>query len=41
MYYLYDHLEPGSFKPSYADTDRKGLNMVPILVPNWYYLVPF
>ena len=27
MYYLYDHLEPGSFKASYADTDSMCLGL--------------
>ena len=25
MYFLYDHLNEGSFRPCYADTDRKSV----------------
>ena len=34
MNFLYRHLKEGSFRTAYADTDRRELNMVPILVPN-------
>ena len=36
MNFLYQHLKEGSFRTAYADTDRKGFNMVPISVPAWY-----
>ena len=29
MNFLQQHLKEGSFRTAYADTDRKGLNIVP------------